>query len=216
MIKPNWATPPNLISLGRLLAAPVLFVLLVRSEPASDAAAFGLFTLAALSDFLDGWLARRYGWTTDAGIYLDPAADKLLVAAAFIPFFLVTGGEAASRQIPGWGALPLWVLLVVLGREVVVSTMAAAARRRGAVVPAERFGKWKSAVEDLFCGALLLWWTLEGLVWTGRDPEGTWQVWAAVHRAVVATSLGAAVVLALLSIGAYARHLRRRFRKLEG
>lgn len=205
-----WTRPPNLLSIGRLLATPVVFVLVWRPEPATDLAALLLFVVAALSDYVDGWLARRRGWVTELGVYLDPLADKLLLVAVFVPFYVATADPAATRTIPYWGSLPLWVLLVILGRELVVSAMALAARRRGATVPAEAFGKWKSAVEDLFSAALLLWWTLRGLVWPQGRPAGAWEVWARVHAALVGLSLAAAVVLAVVSIVAYVRHLRRR------
>lgn len=165
---------------------------------------------------MDGWLARRRGWVTDLGIYLDPLADKLLLVSVLVPFYLVTADPASPRGIPYWGSLPLWALVILLGREVVVSGMALAARRRGATVPAESFGKWKSAVEDLFSAALLLWWTLRGLVWPDGRPSGAWEVWAQLHAALIGLSLAAAVALAALSVVAYVRHVRNRLSEAEG
>lgn len=202
-------TPPNLISVMRLLSTPVLFVLVLRPEPSSDVAALLLFAAAAVSDYVDGWLARIGGWSSALGGYLDPAADKLLLAATFVPFYLITGAPDAVRRIPVWGDFPLWVLAVILGREVLVSVAALDALRRGATVRAQWAGKWKAAVEDLFAGALLLLWVLERSVWPGGTPEGPWESWAQALRLFVAGSLAASLVLAVVSLLADARHLRQ-------
>lgn len=216
MLTSAWTLPPNLLSLGRLLATPAVFALVLASSPVTDLAALLLFVVAAASDYVDGWLARRRGWVTEVGIYLDPLADKLLLVSVLVPFYLVTADPASARGIPYWGSLPLWALAILLGREVVVSGLALAARRRGATVPAEAFGKWKSAVEDLFSAALLLWWTLRGVVWPGGRPSEAWEAWAQVHAALVGLSLAAAVGLAAVSVVAYVRHARGRVAEADG
>lgn len=204
------ATPPNLISLGRLAVTPLLFLLVLRPDPGSDVASFALFSAAAVSDFLDGWLARRYGWTSELGVRLDPLADRLLIVATFVPFYLVTREPDAVRAVPFWETLPLWALLVLLGREVLVGLMALVAFRRDVVVPPDRAGKWKSATEDLFSGALLLWWVLQRSVWPPPGPTGMGALWATVHEVLVAGLLGVALLLAVASIFTFAPRLRRR------
>lgn len=204
------ATPPNLVSLARLLVTPILFVLVLLPTAGTDLAALLLFAAAALSDFVDGWLARRYGWTSELGVHLDPLADRMLIVATFVPFYLVTRDPGALREVPIWETLPLWVLIVVLGREAVVGGLALLAARRDATVPPDRAGKWKSATEDLFSGALLLWWVLRGTVWTPGGPTGGWSRWAAVLEVLVAGLLAVALLLAVISIFTYVPRVRRR------
>lgn len=95
---------PNLISLFRvLLVGPVVVLLLEQN----DHAALSLFAVAGLSDALDGYLAKRYGWVTRAGAILDPLADKLLLVATYVTL--------------GWrGVLPVWLVAAVLGRDLVI------------------------------------------------------------------------------------------------
>src|SRR3972149_78044 len=97
---------PNFITLGRVILVPVVFWLLVSGQTQP---AFVVFVLAGLSDAVDGFLAKRYGWTTELGAYLDPLADKLLIVSIFValgvrgalPSWLVfLGGTRPARVIP--------------------------------------------------------------------------------------------------------------------
>ncbi|MGC8534092.1 MAG: CDP-alcohol phosphatidyltransferase family protein [Rhizomicrobium sp.] len=92
---------PNLLTGLRLLTAPVVALMLWRGD---DAMALILFAAAGLSDAVDGWLAKRFGWTTPLGRLLDPAADKLLMLFAFGTLAVI-------------GAVPLWLAAVVIGRD---------------------------------------------------------------------------------------------------
>ncbi len=201
---------PNLITLGRILACPVLFVLVLSPETTHLLTAFILFVFASVSDLWDGFLARKYDLVSDTGKILDPLADKLLLASTLIPFYLVSQGPDLLGRIPMWGALPLWVLIVFFGREVAVTLLRAWAARRGHVISAGMSGKIKAFVQNLFSGSLILWYflvrTAEVQGWSGT----LWEGWAAFHRSFVVTSLAVALFLTVYSMGVYLwqyRHL---------
>jgi cardiolipin synthase len=95
---------PNIISLGRVILVPIIFWLVVTGELQ---AAFVLFVVAGVSDAIDGYLAKRFGWSTELGAYLDPIADKLLIVTIFI---------ALGVQ----GVLPSWLVIAVVSRDVLI------------------------------------------------------------------------------------------------
>jgi cardiolipin synthase (CMP-forming) len=97
-------TIPNFITLGRVILVPVIFYLLVSNE---TKAAFFVFVLAGVSDGVDGFLAKRFGWQTELGAYLDPMADKLLLVSMFV---------ALSVQ----GLLPVWLAIAVVSRDILI------------------------------------------------------------------------------------------------
>jgi CDP-diacylglycerol--glycerol-3-phosphate 3-phosphatidyltransferase len=133
-------TPANVITLMRLLfAVPVLVWILDQHD--SNWGTFAGWFVLAVTDGLDGWLARRDG-TTRSGAFLDPLADKILVAGGFVA--LAIRGDIA------W--LPV---LIVVGREVGVSIWRSLAGRRGVSVPARRLGKWKANAQFFVVGLVL-------------------------------------------------------------
>ncbi|MGB1839510.1 MAG: CDP-alcohol phosphatidyltransferase family protein [Longimicrobiales bacterium] len=108
---------PNVITVARIALCPVLFWLAMSSNTTARFAAFGLYTLAGLSDILDGYLARRANLVTDMGKLLDPIADKLLLVVTLIPVYLISHRGGPFDDVPWIGPLPMWVLLVIFGRE---------------------------------------------------------------------------------------------------
>ncbi len=106
-----------------------------------------LFVIAAISDFVDGWLARKMGLVTPLGKLMDPLADKILVSAAFV--FLT---EKAL--------CPVWVTALIIGREFMVTGLRQIAVEAGVVMAADRLGKWKTGFQLTFCIAGLVWLTL--------------------------------------------------------
>ncbi|HWG72790.1 MAG TPA: CDP-alcohol phosphatidyltransferase family protein [Acidimicrobiales bacterium] len=158
------ATPANGVTVARLLATPLLVVVVVERGP-SWGALFAWVVLAC-SDGIDGWLARRHGVTT-SGAFLDPLADKVLVLGAL-------GAIAAEGWIP-------WVPVVIIAtREVAMSVYRARVARHGISVPARPLAKLKTATQDLAVGSVLL--PLTGLhhLWLGTDL-----LWAAVALAAL-------------------------------
>ncbi len=194
---------PNAISIGRIAACPVIFHLTLASGTTSRYAAFFLFLAAAFSDLWDGYLARKYGWITDLGKLLDPAADKLLLASTFIPIYIVTRRPDELSALPWWGTMPLWVMVVVFGREIFVTLFRGYAARRGVVIPAGKSGKYKAFLQNLFVGGLLLWYPVL-LSATERGWSGAfWGIWRPFHTAWIGATLALAVALTVFSMADY-------------
>lgn len=202
MTERRW-TLPNLITIGRIAACPAVFVLALRPGITAPLLAFLLFLVAALSDLWDGYLARKHGWITDLGKLLDPLADKLLLVATVIPIYLVSQGTGPTDALPWVGALPLWIVIVLFGRELLVTLLRQVAKGQGLVIAAGAAGKWKAFLQNCFVGGALLWVPL-GRTALERGWDGNvWQAWYAVHGLWLFVTLAAAVVLTLYSFGDY-------------
>lgn len=126
-------TLPNQLSLLRIALVPILVYFLSSSDPVSSALAALTFFIASLTDFFDGYLARLYGHTTTLGKFLDPLADKLLVAAALIML-------AAADRMP---RVPAWMVVIIIGRELAVTGLRGIASGEGIILAAEELGKYK-------------------------------------------------------------------------
>jgi CDP-diacylglycerol---glycerol-3-phosphate 3-phosphatidyltransferase len=122
----------NLITVARILLVPIFIALLFSKVPHGDALAAALFTIAALTDKLDGYLARRQNKVTALGQFLDPLADKLLIAAALV-------------ALVGLRRLDAWVAMVIIAREIAVSMLRIIGAAQGVSMPADRLGKAKTA-----------------------------------------------------------------------
>jgi CDP-diacylglycerol---glycerol-3-phosphate 3-phosphatidyltransferase len=137
---------PNLLTLLRIAMVPALVWLLLYAGPAPSAAAAGVFFVATLSDFFDGYIARSYGSGTTLGKFLDPMADKLLVTAALIML-------AAMPRFP---RVPAWIVVVLVTREIAVTGLRAMAAAEGVVMAAEELGKYKMVLQSIAIQALLI------------------------------------------------------------
>jgi CDP-diacylglycerol--glycerol-3-phosphate 3-phosphatidyltransferase len=140
------ATLPNLLSLLRIALVPVLIYFLADTGPSSSALAALTFSVASLTDFLDGYLARRHGQTTTLGKFLDPLADKLIVVSALIML-------AATDRFP---RVPAWMVVVIVGRELAVTGLRSIASGEGIILAAEELGKYKMLLQILALHGLLL------------------------------------------------------------
>ena len=127
-------TLPNVLTLVRILLVPVLVVALLEETPNGSAVAAIVFALAALTDGLDGYIARWRHSVTTFGKVMDPVADKLLIAAALVA--LVSLDRVAA-----------WVAMVIIAREFAVSGLRIAAGAQGVVIPASMLGKAKTIVQ---------------------------------------------------------------------
>ncbi|MCF8031546.1 MAG: CDP-diacylglycerol--glycerol-3-phosphate 3-phosphatidyltransferase [Desulfarculaceae bacterium] len=160
---------PNLITLVRVGSIPLLVAMLYLPPMGWHWAAGALFFVAGLSDLADGFLARRLKKVTVLGQFLDPLADKLLVASMLI--MLVMLGRAAA-----------WAAIIIIAREVAVTGLRALAATQGLAVPSDRWGKAKTALQML--AVLLL--MLPGMVGV-IDPQywGSLALWAATLVSLV-------------------------------
>ncbi|PIR25987.1 MAG: CDP-diacylglycerol--glycerol-3-phosphate 3-phosphatidyltransferase [Deltaproteobacteria bacterium CG_4_10_14_0_2_um_filter_43_8] len=154
----NW---PNLITMGRLVAVPILLIvmLFLKPEPSTmKSNAFislfsaVLFAAAMLSDMLDGYLARRYKIMSNFGSFLDPLADKLLFLTGMVMFIEVH-------------RLPAWLVVLFLLREVTVTGLRSVAIDKGVVIAASKWGKYKSACISASMISLLLYYPFFGIAW---------------------------------------------------
>jgi CDP-diacylglycerol--glycerol-3-phosphate 3-phosphatidyltransferase len=125
---------PNALTVVRILLVPVLVAVLLQATPGGSWIAAGVFALAAVTDTLDGYLARSRRSVTTFGKVMDPIADKLLVAAALISLV------SLNRVEP-------WVAMVIIGREFAVSGLRVAAGVQGVVIPASWLGKAKTIIQ---------------------------------------------------------------------
>ncbi len=128
---------PNRLTILRVVMIP-LFVLamLCPDFPYSDYVAGGLFIAACVTDFFDGYLARKYNQITTFGKFMDPLADKLLVSAALICFL----ADADS-------AMPVWAVIIIISREFIISGFRLVAAEKGVTIAANYWGKVKTAVQ---------------------------------------------------------------------
>jgi CDP-diacylglycerol---glycerol-3-phosphate 3-phosphatidyltransferase len=136
-------SPPNLLGIARILATPIVAALVLLGSPGMGIAAFVVFALAALTDYFDGWLARRLDEVSPLGVFMDLTADKVLVAGV-----LVAMVEA--------GLLPTWMVGTIVVRELVVSGVRQVAAADNLVIAARPLGKAKTATTLIGMAALLL------------------------------------------------------------
>jgi CDP-diacylglycerol--glycerol-3-phosphate 3-phosphatidyltransferase len=150
---------PNVLTLVRILLVPVLVVALLQTTPHGSTVAAIVFALAAVTDGVDGWIARRSRSITTFGKVMDPIADKLLIAAALI-------------SLVSLNRLDAWVAMVIIAREFAVSGLRVAAGQQGAIIPANRLGKVKTVLQVGMVLALI----------AAHDPHAWW-----VHLLVYVT-----------------------------
>ena len=191
---------PNLVTIGRMLCCPAIFFLALGDSLGAKLAAFVLFLFAGISDLWDGYLARKYGWITDTGKLLDPLADKLLLIATFFPFYFISHREGGEFLIPYWGSLPLWVMVVILGREIFVTILRLWAVGREVVIPAGTSGKYKALLQNCFSGGLLFWYPLQDIGRAGNFSEWPYRLWLEFHSIWIGVTLALALVFSIYSM----------------
>ncbi|CAN5780927.1 CDP-diacylglycerol--glycerol-3-phosphate 3-phosphatidyltransferase [soil metagenome] len=198
------STLPNAITVARIVMAPLVGVLLFMPTFTARFIAWLLFLAAAFSDLWDGHLARKHGWISDFGKLVDPIADKLLLAFTFIPFYMLAHGDDPHGRFVAIGALPLWILIVILGREVLITVIRSIAAKQGTIIPAGSSGKIKAVFQNIFIGTSILWLALNSAAinngWLGTDA---WRYWSYFHGFVYLTSLAIAIFLTVYSLVVY-------------
>lgn len=137
---------PNSITVSRLVLTAIFVVAFTIQGPVGYGIALVTFTVAAITDFLDGYLARKLNLVTSLGKLLDPIADKVLTASAFI--FL----SAHEQRF-----CPAWAVVVILAREFLVTGLRQIAVEKGRVIAADWSGKWKTGFQIAFCISALVW-----------------------------------------------------------
>lgn len=135
---------PNKITMFRVVLIPVFVVLmLVPQIPFGNLFAAAVFVIACISDFFDGYLARKYKLVTNFGKFMDPLADKLLVCSALI-------------CLVGLDRVPAWIVIIIIAREFIISGFRLIASDNGVVIAASFFGKFKTTAQMIACILLIL------------------------------------------------------------
>lgn len=141
---------PNKLTILRLIMIPAFVaVFYITAIPFNYLISAVIFMLAAATDFLDGYIARKYNLVTDLGKFLDPIADKVLVSTALIVMLLPSGGTVI---LPFYGAI---AVAIILARELIVSGFRMVAASKGAVLAADWSGKIKTTFQDVAIVVLL-------------------------------------------------------------
>lgn len=160
---------PNALTLLRIILIPVFVVFLLIRIPYGDYIAALVFIVAALTDSLDGYLARKWKQVTKLGIILDPLADKLMITAALIS--LVDLGRMAG-----------WIAIVILGREFAVTGLRAIKAEEGVIIPASKLGKIKTISQIIAVVLIILQDLYQSYI---GFPLGEWVMYVAVIITII-------------------------------
>ena len=185
-------TLPNLLTLSRILAVPILVFLLWRPAPYDYAITFVLYCIVGITDYFDGYLARAQGLTSKLGQFLDPIADKIMVAAVIVMLIASRKANGEPPIIQDWNVIPA---LIILLREIAVSGLREFLAELKVLVPVSALAKWKTTFQLVALGALILGGALSDTIRIGGMilPPQPW-----VHLVGVA-SLWAAAGLTLVT-----------------
>jgi cardiolipin synthase len=170
---------PNLLTLSRILAVPILVFLLWRPAPIDYAITFALYCIVGMTDYLDGYLARAWNSISRLGQFLDPIADKIMVAAVLI--MLISSRKANPH--PEIEGLHIIAGLIILLREIIVSGLREYLAGLQVSVPVSALAKWKTAVQLIALGALILGGALPRMPWV--HDVGIACLWAAAALTLI-------------------------------
>jgi CDP-diacylglycerol--glycerol-3-phosphate 3-phosphatidyltransferase len=209
---------PNAITIGRIAASPLVAWLPLTPSVSYRAWAFFLFVILAVSDYVDGELARKRNSITDLGKQLDPLADKLFIVVTMVPMYLLMRPKGPNagivhvadslKFITPWGlvGLPLWVAIVIIGREIAMTIFRHAAARRGVVISAIGSAKWKTGFQMVWVGAAFFWFmaatAAHNYSWEETD---LWHLFRNFNGIVGVGCMIGAVGLTLYSLALYVR-----------
>ena len=170
---------PNLLTLSRILAVPILVFLLWRPQPIDYAITFVLYCLVGITDYLDGYLARAWGSISKLGQFLDPIADKIMVAAVLVMLI----SSRRSNPVPEIAGLNIIAALIILLREIIVSGLREFLASLQVSVPVSALAKWKTTLQLFALGALILAGALPAWPWVLQ--VGLVSLWSAAVLTLV-------------------------------
>jgi len=224
---------PNAITAARIAVAPAIAWLIVLPSWPIRLAAWILYLAAAITDYYDGKLARSRNLVTDLGRLLDPLADKLLLVCTLGPMWWLMRGVPLVAPLPapddwatsgvvgpvmagthvswpvvtpfGLVGLPLWIVLVVLGREAAMTVFRQYAARRGVIISAIGPAKWKTGFQSTWAGAAFFWFCAAAAAVQCGWTSAAWRYFAMFTGIVSTVTMVGAVALTLYSLALYAR-----------
>ncbi|MFA7421021.1 MAG: CDP-diacylglycerol--glycerol-3-phosphate 3-phosphatidyltransferase [Melioribacteraceae bacterium] len=138
---------PNQLTVLRIILTPIFIVLFLSNEPLLIQISLGVFLIAALTDWYDGWLARKFNYITEWGKFMDPLADKILTSTAFFGFVSI-------------GMLQFWMVLLIVLRDFLITLLRAYADYRRVSFTTSTLAKWKTFAQMFFLYYLLILYTL--------------------------------------------------------
>jgi CDP-diacylglycerol--glycerol-3-phosphate 3-phosphatidyltransferase/cardiolipin synthase len=166
-------TLPNILTLSRIFAVPILVFLLWSPTRFEYALAFALYALMAITDYFDGYLARAQGTVSKLGVFLDPIADKIMVAAVIVMLIF-------TRDVAGLDAI---AALVILLRELAVSGLREFLAGLRVSVPVSKLAKWKTTFQLVSLGAIILGGAMPHWAWI--RSVGLFSLWAAAALTLI-------------------------------
>ena len=217
---------PNAVTAGRIAVTPLIAWLPLAPSTTLRFAAFLLFTIAAVTDYIDGHIARTRKQETDLGRLLDPLADKLLlIGTCFSMYMLMRSADHTTEAWPAkalanvlpfrtpFGDIPLawWVLAIVLGREAFMTLFRQMAARRGVVIAAIGPAKWKTALQLFWIGCAYCWFWTATLAATHRWDNSPWNAFANFNGLAGVIAMTGSVALTIYSLVLYLRNYGRVF-----
>ena len=134
---------PNQLTVLRIILTPIFLILFLTNDPLLKQISLIVFIIAALTDWYDGWLARKFNYITDWGKFWDPLADKILTSAAFLGFVYIK-------------ILPLWMVLIIIVRDFLITGLRAYADYKGHSFPTSYYAKVKTFIQLTFLYYLLI------------------------------------------------------------
>jgi CDP-diacylglycerol--glycerol-3-phosphate 3-phosphatidyltransferase len=136
-------TLPNQLTILRIILSPVFLYFFLSSEIWMKQVSIAIYVVAALSDWYDGWLARKFNYITSWGKFWDPLADKILTSFAFIGFALVD-------------LIPIWMVFIIVGRDLLITLLRVYAEVKNYMFSTSYYAKWKTMVQMIFLYYLLI------------------------------------------------------------
>ena len=134
---------PNQLTVLRIILTPVFLILFLADDPLLKQISLIVFIIAALTDWYDGWLARKFNYITDWGKFWDPLADKILTSAAFLGFVYLK-------------IIPIWMVIIIIVRDFLITGLRAYADYKGHSFPTSYYAKVKTFVQLTFLYYLLI------------------------------------------------------------
>ena len=134
---------PNQLTVLRIILTPVFLVFFLMDDPLFKQISLGIFIIAALTDWYDGWLARKFNYITNWGKFWDPLADKILTSTAFLGFVFLK-------------ILPLWMVAIILVRDILITALRSYADYKNFSFPTSYYAKWKTFIQMAFLYYLLI------------------------------------------------------------
>lgn len=147
---------PNQLTVMRIILTPVFFFLFLTGEPLYIQISLVVYLIAAVTDWYDGWLARKFNYITEWGKFLDPLADKVLTSGAFLAFVFI-------------GVLDLWMVLVIILRDFLITGLRVYADFKKRSFTTSVLAKWKTFIQMAFIYYLLLFYTLRTVEYLNKN-----------------------------------------------